>query len=356
MSLSSDQLADRAHAIPASDFPAIMGLSPFKSPLDVWLEHTGKSAPFAGNDRTRWGDILEQPIRADYESRRGVRVEQCGTLLSTIDGVTIAATPDGIVYPHPDVRDRGLEIKTHSIYAADYGADGTDEVPVHVALQCQIGMMVARLGRWDVVAFWDGLPHDYSLRYDEQLASQATEFCARWWRDHVVAHRAPSPDGSKATEQTVRRMFPGRWCDLKQATWLTPTDAQLELVGVLRSLRRESAIARTLEKTARQRLEMIIGEHDGLEWHENGKPVRLSWRRSRDSCETDYKAALADYHAAIALVLNGEHAADVVHDVRALIERGPDLERFTTTKPGSRRFTCPRAWAKDLPPGEDESE
>jgi hypothetical protein len=110
--------------------------------------YSSSAAPFAGNDRTKWGNTLEPVIRSDYAERRGLRVEVPGTL----DHPTVTwakATPDGICYvPGNAVPVRGLEIKTHSFRAAHwYGEPGTDAVPAHELIQCQWNMFILYIAR-----------------------------------------------------------------------------------------------------------------------------------------------------------------------------------------------------------------
>ena len=68
-------LATRKTGIPASDAAAILGLSPWKSPLDVWLEKTGRApiqeiAP-KREDLFFLGHQLEPAIAAMYSRKTG---------------------------------------------------------------------------------------------------------------------------------------------------------------------------------------------------------------------------------------------------------------------------------------------
>lgn len=56
----------RAKGIGSSDIAIIMGMSPFKTPHELWLEKTGKKEPFTGNWATQRGQDLEPSIRNWY--------------------------------------------------------------------------------------------------------------------------------------------------------------------------------------------------------------------------------------------------------------------------------------------------
>src|ERR1044072_7957782 len=95
--LSRDQLEQRSLARADTAISAILGQNPYRSALDVVLEKKGKAPPFNGNDRTKWGTLLEPVIRRDYEERHGCRVEVPGTISHPRHQWWLAS-PDGLVY------------------------------------------------------------------------------------------------------------------------------------------------------------------------------------------------------------------------------------------------------------------
>ena len=62
MTITATQAAERAKGIGSSDAAAVMGLSPFLTPYELWMQKTGRSEGFAGNEATKRGDILEPAI------------------------------------------------------------------------------------------------------------------------------------------------------------------------------------------------------------------------------------------------------------------------------------------------------
>ena len=53
----------------ASEVCAALGLHPYRSPLALWEEKCGEREPFAGNDFTEWGLLVEGPLLKWYERR-----------------------------------------------------------------------------------------------------------------------------------------------------------------------------------------------------------------------------------------------------------------------------------------------
>jgi putative phage-type endonuclease len=359
MSLSPQQLAQRKDGITATDIAAIAGLHPYRSAIDVFLDKTGRAPPFAGNDRTRWGNILEAPIRDDYAERHGVRVEVPGTLEHP--EVTWAkATPDGICYAPRQVRPKnGLEIKTHSFRAADqYGDPGTDQVPPHELVQCVWNMFVSGLDNWDLVAFIDGQPAEYRIVRDDDLIELLRSDAERFLFDHVRKDVPPPPDGSESYDSYLSATYSQKRPDLVS---IDAMPEALMLVRSLRVARDQLAQAETYVDTLAQSVKMVIGDGAGIEWSDpdakKGKSC-ITYKVSQDGTATDWQAAwrslVIEAQLALSVPIDPRKNIDeLICDLQRLIEslrniakEKRSIDAYTTTVSGSRRFTCPRHWSK----------
>lgn len=85
----------RKAGIGASDAPIIMGVSPYKTPRELWLEKTGRKPPFAGSWATERGTRLEPLARNHYEAVTGYVVQpHCQAhpdypwMRASLDGIT----------------------------------------------------------------------------------------------------------------------------------------------------------------------------------------------------------------------------------------------------------------------------
>ncbi len=378
MSLSPEQLEQRSTRIAATDISCILGVNPYRSAVDVWLEKTGHGAPFIGNDRTKWGSLLEQPIRADYEERHGVRVEVPGTLISRHRDWQ-AATPDGIVYrggcTDPD---RGLEIKAHSrqaMFTLTYGDPGTDEVPMHELCQSMWNIDVVEVPRWDLVVF-DGTPTEYVIDQDDELIGMMREAGERFLVDHVKANIPPPPDGSERYAEWLTDRWKANGEDFVDVATNT------EILAAVEELREKRLLAADLEariEVITQQIKAVIGENAGIVWtpeRKNSKPGshRITWKRSKEGTHTDHLGMLLDVRATAALVgtgsaveldaieqaltkigggyignttLSGAALVKVIQRVRATltgIARGDNESSYIKSKPGNRPFNVPRTW------------
>ncbi len=68
-------LAVRNQGIGSSDSAAVVGLSPYKSPLELWMEKTGRKAPddLSDNEAVFWGSTLEPVIAQVYGEKTGAK-------------------------------------------------------------------------------------------------------------------------------------------------------------------------------------------------------------------------------------------------------------------------------------------
>ena len=62
-------LNERRTGIGGSDAAAVMGLNPWKSPLDVYLDKTGQLMESPDNPALYWGRVLEEVVAREYSLR-----------------------------------------------------------------------------------------------------------------------------------------------------------------------------------------------------------------------------------------------------------------------------------------------
>jgi putative phage-type endonuclease len=354
MSLSPYQLAIRKTGITATDIAAIVRLHPYKRPVDVWMDKTDRALPFVGNDYTKWGNILEAPIRDDYAERHGVRVEIPGTLVHSGCEWAIA-TPDGICYrPRSAYPCNGLEVKVHNWRVAvdNYGEAGTDEVPMYELIQCVWNMYVTGLDRWDLVAFIDNQPRDYHLYRDDELIGLLVEEAEKFRRDHLETDTPPEPDGSDSYDSYLERLHPAK---RRLADYLS-IDEKPEAMMQLRALRRaleELETTKTEVEVLKQNLKALCGDHSGLSWTDNDRPKgidRIHYKNPKDSKVTNWEAAWRGLVTTAQLALSQEGEGSIDACLQALTEIADEnrsIELHTAMVPNARRFMCPRHWKKN---------
>ena len=313
--------AERLTGLGGSDLGAILGLNPYRTPYQIWLEKSGRSEPFTGNLQTRFGSYAEEFVAREYCDRTGRQVQRYNSLLRHPNAPLLGHI-DRLVVPEGAKRashqreirtDLGLEAKTaHALAASrtgDWGEPGTDAVPASYLIQCQAYMLLTGCAHWDLaVLFGNSDFAIYHLHQDPELGEYIVDEASSWWRDYVIADTPPPPSSELEARQRWPGHTPGKVVDLDEA--------QAELLRDYAALKRQAKSQEAWEKILRDQLFPVLADADEIRI--NGQAV-ATYRANKASDKTDWKA-LADE------LLRGFDPED----------RARYLADYTTTVPGSR--------------------
>jgi len=188
MTLTAEQYAARARGIGSSDAAAALGLNPYRQPIELWQEKSGQVAPFAGNEATRWGQLLEPAIRQEYAERTGRAVRlPAETLVHPVHAFMLAH-PDGVT------DDRRLYEGKTARYPDGWGEPGTDQIPQHYLIQVQHALFVTALPVADVAVLIGGQDFRlYEVPADPELQEMLIAGEFDFWQ-HVVRGEPPEVD------------------------------------------------------------------------------------------------------------------------------------------------------------------
>lgn len=279
-SFTPEQLEARRATLGASEIPAVAGLHPHQTPLDVYLVKRGLVPPFEGNQFTEWGLRLERVLCDKYAEATGLYFgDQPGTVISSAEP-WMSATPDRIVLGTDNER-WGLEAKCKSArQAIKWGESGTDQIPHDVAAQCHWSMLVTGLARWDVVVLFGGNDYrSYTLRYDTDIADSLMAAGWDFWHNHVVPGVEPRLDGSRAAHDFLARKFSSHSDALLEA--MAATDGA---VRMLKRVRARIAEAEAEQSALEVEIKAAIGDAAGMQ----GRDWRATWKKAA-SGGIDYK-------------------------------------------------------------------
>jgi putative phage-type endonuclease len=188
VTITETQLRERLTGLGGSDCAVALGLSPWKTRFQLYLEKRGEAPPVAINEAMRWGTILEPIVLAEYERRTGRSILAPTTILRHPTHAFMVANFDGFV----EEDGRIVEAKTARV-AEGWGEPGTDEIPPHYLLQTMHYLAVAERELADVVVLIGGQDFRiYEVARDEELIAMIVDGEARFW-EHVERAEPPEP-------------------------------------------------------------------------------------------------------------------------------------------------------------------
>lgn len=179
---------DRAAGIGASEVAALAGLSPWSTPVEVWLEKVGLGRPRDETPQMQTGRDLELAILklgAQRLSRRIVHNARTFPHRAWPD-VPLFATPDGFGPGRLSLAE--VKVVSHRL------SDWTDGPPPYVALQVQAQMSCyPKAGAVDVIALVGGEVRTYRVDRDPAGIAALEQNVRAWWQAHIVGETAPPP-------------------------------------------------------------------------------------------------------------------------------------------------------------------
>lgn len=221
-------LEGRRTGIGGSDVAAVLGLNPWKTPLDVWNDKLGLSEDKGMSEPAYWGTVLEDTVAKEFQLSTGKRVQKVSHqfadpetpwAIANIDRAIINPDIAKRVRPlemtekeiakygnRPITTDIAFEAKTAHAFTADLWGPSQEleikqnnlrtehEIPLYYETQIQWycgilklkGMYLAVLiGGSDFRMYWvDARPDVFQV---------IKEKCSAFWNNYVLTKTPPEP-------------------------------------------------------------------------------------------------------------------------------------------------------------------
>jgi putative phage-type endonuclease len=203
--ITEEQRAERTKYIGASDAAAVLGLSRWKTPLEVWALKTGQIPEQAIRNElaVELGNELEEVCARLFTKRTGKKVHRVNETVFDKTHPFLAANLDRRVVGEDAV----LEIKTAGAWAAKQW-DGED-VPQEVVIQVLHQLMVTGKSKGYACCLIGGNMdfHIKEVRRDDALIKQMREKEIRFWKDFVETKVMPTLI-TKDDSDVLNQLFP----------------------------------------------------------------------------------------------------------------------------------------------------
>lgn len=209
--LTEKQRANRKNGIGGSDASAVLNIKPldprkkqFKTPLQLWLEKTGRIEP---EDLSRiepiiWGNLLEDDVIERYVMKTGHKVKLLGRTLKHKKYPWMFANLDGLVIKEGIL----IEAKTAE-YSKEWGKDGTSNVPLEYLVQVQHCLEVLsshekykHITEARIPTFFSRKDfRTFNISRDNAITEHLIEAERAFWHDNVLADIPPQPNNRDDT-------------------------------------------------------------------------------------------------------------------------------------------------------------
>jgi predicted phage-related endonuclease len=337
--------AQRALGIGGSDIAVILGLNPYKTPLDLYLEKRGIWRDEGESEAAHWGRVMEPVLVREYSRREQVVVlrREGGALLEIHDGYEIVPALEEaerahrmlgtLVHPeyswargHLDALGLDescepthvVEAKTADLrLAGHWGEAGSDEVPEHYLVQVMWYLMLCGLPMAHLAVLIGGNRFaTYYIPRDEALIDLLMERGEEFWR-RVEREDPPNPEPGERGRVSLARMYPR--AGEREMEW---TPAILRLAEELHDACCELASAEERKVTVENELKAIMADASRIILSPDGKAY-VSWKNNKQTEQIDWQS----------VARNIAQAAATPTDAFARI-----VAAHTSTKPGARVF------------------
>ena len=281
-----DWLNERRNGIGGSDVAAVLGLNPYRTPLDVYMEKTGETKPAEPGQAAYFGTILEDIVAHEFQKRTGMKVQRVNYTLADGEGGWMRGNIDRAVI-NPQIAKRvvvntdkraketgrilstniGLECKTANTFMADLWGPSQEEeivagkvvtdhkIPLYYETQIQWYMAVANLDLFYVAVLLGGSDFRiYEVKRDKDVIDALKAACRDFWFGRVKAGIKPDP----VNASDVRKLYEREDGTMEEADNDVAAD-----IGELRTIKERMKILKEEEKAVSSRLILAIAEKTG---------------------------------------------------------------------------------------------
>lgn len=248
-------IEDRKQRITGTDAAAIVGLHPYRTALDVYLDKLGLAPERPMTEAMAWGLRLEGPILDAYAERTGREIVDTQRYEHHPARPWQAATVDAVTRCG-----RLVEVKTIGIRSGqldELGEPGTDEVPTSWLIQVQHQLAVTGHDLADVAALVGGQElRLYHLERNDKLIAKLTDAQARFREEHLLTETPPDP--ARASDADAYQwLYPDR-----EGGILWSDNRVLELLSLYEQLGESARHAERRRKEVKAELLAHLGPHE----------------------------------------------------------------------------------------------
>lgn len=195
---------DRSKYIGGADIAAVIGVSPWRTPYDLWLDKSRPRVEGAVSRRdpkargVRWESVVAEMLVEQLEDDgHTVEIVATNRRYKDADLPFLASEIDFEIRLDGEDEITNVELKTvhpFKLKKDGWGESGSDQMPTHYTAQVMHGLGVTRRRKGMLAALFgaDEL-RVYPVPADDKVIEYLRGQALAFWRDNVQAGVAPSP-------------------------------------------------------------------------------------------------------------------------------------------------------------------
>ena len=230
---NQDFTQERAKHLGGSDLGAILGLSKYRTALDVWLEKTGKSIQTESTMPLRFGSFAESFVASEYSRETGFALLEYAPIVLHKEYSFLGGHIDRFAMPRnflarddlftedgQCVATHILECKTANPFAqSEWGEPGTDQVPMAYLVQCLWYLLITQLERADLaVLFGNSDLRIYTITRDPSVETMLLDKAVQFWECHVKTDLPPPAQNEVDCKKLFAKSIPSKVVEAKPST------------------------------------------------------------------------------------------------------------------------------------------
>jgi putative phage-type endonuclease len=267
VTLTPEQLAQRARGVSASEVASIVGVSPYEGAWGCWAKKKGL-VTVEMSDEMYLGHLME-PVVAEMYARRTP-----GAVLRLSDTLTHPAEPWAMATPDrfvtmPDGEEYLLECKSGGPHSEREWGDGADDVPVHYLTQTLWQLYVTGLDRCDVAGYIGGAMRFHTVHRHDGIIAALVSQCRAFYEAYILGDAEPAVDFRASTTAALAALYPEARTPLRDAT-SEESSALAEYLAASARVKAEEMEKDRIGNTLRA----MIGDAEGI----RAMGVRATWK------------------------------------------------------------------------------
>lgn len=278
-------LQQRTKGIGGSDVAAALGLSTWRTPVELWQDKRGEGEPQPATDSMHFGTILEDIVAKEFQERTGMKVQRVGYtfvdgegdwMRANIDRAVVMPEIQKNVRPAKDPKegeplittDAILECKTASAYASGLWGESQEdeikagkivtehEIPLYYETQVQWYMRLTGVHVCYVAVLIGGNDFRmYKVDRNEDAINAIVSTLRAFWFDNVLGGKAPEPKDLDDIRHLYRR-------EVGPMVEATPEAAIA--IGEYRQLKDKATSIKDQMEAVATKIAGFIGENEGI--------------------------------------------------------------------------------------------